>query len=107
MTSKGRVTSDSNRREATGSLAAQAIIATDWFTLSVDRHRVPALVAEEFASRVRPDERPGALERSPKRRIAEAGGHRLQTRDKRAYTMDFERFDQREPSRVEIYIALR
>src|SRR2546430_15869584 len=78
MTSKGRATSASNRREATGSLAAQAIIATDWFTLSVDRHRVPGLVAEEFASRVRPDERPGALERSPKRRIAEAGGPRLQ-----------------------------
>src|SRR2546430_12256837 len=77
MTWKGGVPSDSNRREATGSLAAQAIIATDWFTLSVDRHRVPALVAEEFASRVRPDERPGALERSPKRRIAEACGHPL------------------------------
>ena len=30
-----------------------------------------------------------------------------QTRDKRAYTVDFERFDQRKPSRVEIYIAVR
>jgi predicted transcriptional regulator YdeE len=30
-----------------------------------------------------------------------------QTRDKRAHTVDFERFDQREPSRVEIYIAVR
>jgi len=30
-----------------------------------------------------------------------------QTRDKRAYTVDFERFDQREPSRVEIYIAVK
>ena len=30
-----------------------------------------------------------------------------QTRDKRAYTVDFERFDQREPSRIEIYIAVR
>ena len=30
-----------------------------------------------------------------------------QTRDKRAYTVDFERFDQRGPSRVEIYIAVR
>ena len=29
------------------------------------------------------------------------------TRDKRVYTVDFEPFDQREPSRVEIYIAVR
>ena len=29
------------------------------------------------------------------------------TRDKRAYTVDFERHDQREPSRVEIYIAVK
>ena len=27
--------------------------------------------------------------------------------DKRAYTVDFERHDQREPSRVEIYIAVK
>jgi predicted transcriptional regulator YdeE len=30
-----------------------------------------------------------------------------QTRDKRAYTVDFERFDRREPSRVEIDIAVK
>ena len=30
-----------------------------------------------------------------------------QMQDKRAYTVDFERFDQREPSRVGIYIGLR
>jgi predicted transcriptional regulator YdeE len=30
-----------------------------------------------------------------------------ETRDKRAYTVDFERYDQREPSRVEIYIAVK
>ena len=30
-----------------------------------------------------------------------------EARDKRAYTVDFERHDQREPSRVEIYIAVK
>jgi predicted transcriptional regulator YdeE len=30
-----------------------------------------------------------------------------ETRHKRAYTLDFERYDQREPSRVEIYIAVK
>jgi predicted transcriptional regulator YdeE len=30
-----------------------------------------------------------------------------EARDKRAYTADFERYDQREPSRVEIYIAVK
>ena len=29
-----------------------------------------------------------------------------ETRDHRAYTVDFERYDQREPSRVEIYVAV-
>jgi predicted transcriptional regulator YdeE len=30
-----------------------------------------------------------------------------EARDKRAYTVDFERYDQREPSRIEIYIAVK
>ena len=30
-----------------------------------------------------------------------------EARDKRAYTVDFERYDQREPSRVEIYVAVK
>jgi predicted transcriptional regulator YdeE len=30
-----------------------------------------------------------------------------EARDKRAYTVDFERYDQRELSRVEIYIAVK
>ena len=30
-----------------------------------------------------------------------------EARDERAYTADFERFDQRKPSRIEIYIAVK